>query len=74
MPNRSRYAALVAALRDEFDATALESISIQMREHLYNVSSIGVLARAVYDAYGVELPDAGRSQPSCTSRHEWDAR
>lgn len=52
-PHRSSYAALVTALRDEFDATALESISIQMREHLNNVSSIGVLARAVYNAYDV---------------------
>lgn len=50
---RDTYRALVAALRAEFGPLALESIWIQMREHRYDTSSLGVLAQAVHDAHDV---------------------
>lgn len=52
-PHRLSYVALVAALRAEFNAPALEAIWIQMREHRYNTTPLGVLAQAVHDAQDV---------------------
>lgn len=48
--SRPSYAALIAALRDEFDSLALDALDIQLREHRYDINSIGVLAQAVRDA------------------------
>jgi hypothetical protein len=52
-PHRKTYVALVAALRDEFTPLALESVWIQVRQHRYDVTSLGTLAQAVHDAHDV---------------------
>lgn len=51
--HRATYRALVAALREEFQAPALEAIWIQVRDHRYNPTSFGVLVQAVHDARDV---------------------
>ena len=48
--HRASYRALVAALRDEFSATALEVIWGLMRPERYNVTSVGTLVQAVHEA------------------------
>jgi hypothetical protein len=55
---RPSYVALVAALRAEFGFPQRASLWIQMREHRYDTSSLGVLAQAVHDAQDVAY-DAG---------------
>lgn len=67
--HRSTYVALVAALRAEFDATQRRAIWIQMREHRYDLSSLGTLAQAAHDAddlaYDASNPlfEAGNAAP-----------
>lgn len=48
--DRESYRALVAALRNEFNATALAVIWGLIRPERYNVTSIGILVQAVHDA------------------------
>lgn len=60
---RASYVALVAALREEFTAPALEAVWIQMREHRYNTSSLGTLAQAVHDAWDVTY-DVAKLMPT----------
>ena len=50
---RPTYVALVAALRDEFNPMQLEALGIAMREHRYNIGSLGVLAQAIHDAHDI---------------------
>lgn len=69
--HRPSYVALVAALRAEFGQPALEAIWIQMREHRYNTTSLGVLAQAVHDANDVAY-DAGELVHPAVK--EWLAR
>lgn len=57
---RPSYVALVAALRSEFDAAALESLRIQLAQHTRNQSSLGTLAQAVIDAGNIHY-DAGEA-------------
>lgn len=49
-PHRQSYVALVAALRAEFEPTALAALWTVMRQHRYDISSAGALAQAVHDA------------------------
>lgn len=51
--HRFSYVVLVGALRSEFNPTALEALWIQMREHRYDTSSLGVLAQAIHDAQDI---------------------
>lgn len=48
--HRPSYAALVAALRTEFNPLALEAMKIRLREHRHDLSSLGTLVHAVFDA------------------------
>jgi len=61
--HRKSYRALVAALRAEFGPTARDAIWIGLlRDHRYDVTSIGTLAQAVHDARD-DAYETG--EPSC---------
>jgi hypothetical protein len=65
--HRRSYVALVAALREEFnDRSSLEALWIQMRQHRYDISSLGVLAQAVHDAHDPVYDVAAAVADSCT--------
>ena len=60
--HRSTYVALVAALRAEFNDMQREALWIQMREHRYDTSSLGVLAQAVHDAQDLAYDTEGAAR------------
>jgi hypothetical protein len=50
---RPSFVALAAALRTEFNDLQLEALWIQMREHRYDLTSLGTLAQAVHNAHDI---------------------
>lgn len=67
MSTRPSYVALVAALRSEFNPMALEALRVQLAEHRYATSSLGVLVQAVIDAGDVTYDPGNDVHPAVHS-------
>jgi len=62
--HRDSYRVLVAALREEFTPVGLAVLWGRLRTDRYDITSIGVLARAIHDARDPAY-DAGKVHIPC---------